>query len=150
MKAPTDLIATLKSKNPILSEPAARALRKQAERDPNNLAPHKKDLLNLALRTHDLRLRWNLIVIVGKLPLTPAQRAIATDWLFERLADASSFTRTFALQALFDLSAADPPLRNRVLTIARDFAENGTAAMQSRARKLLLPEKRPARAAVTS
>jgi hypothetical protein len=150
MQVLPDLIANLKSANPTTAEPAARTLRKQAERNPATLARYKKDLLKLAFNAQDLRVRWNLIAILGKLSLTPSQRATAADWLFERLADASPFTRTFALQALFDLSSEDPPLRNRVLSIAHDFAENGTAAMQARAKKLLLARKRLARAAVTS
>jgi hypothetical protein len=139
MEDPTKLIATLKSADSAAAERAARTLRKLAERDPASLSPWRSDLLKLAISAQDLRLRWNLVSILGKLPLSPSQRAIATDWLFERLEDASPFTRTFALQALFDLSLVDSPLRTRVLPIAQQFADNGTAAMRARARKLLNP-----------
>ena len=137
MEAPFELIATLRSTDAEAGERAARALRKLAERDPASLALWRKDLLKLTMNAQDLRLRWNLIVMPGKLPLSPSQRATAVDWLFERLEDASPFTRTFALQALFDLSSTDSSLRARLLPIAQRFALQGTAAMRARARKLL-------------
>jgi len=81
--------------------------------------------------------RWNLMQVLGKIVLKPVQRGAANDWLFERLRDASPFTRTFALQALYELSREDEALHRRWLPIAEEFARNGTAAMRARARKLL-------------
>ena len=112
-------------------------MRKLAEKDPATLAPHGALLLKLDMAEQDLRTRWNLIEILGSIPLRSTQRLIAVDWLFERLGDASPFTRTFALQALFNLSRNDEPLRRRWLPLAHEFEVNGTAAMRARARKLL-------------
>jgi hypothetical protein len=132
-----ELIWQVKSADPKIAEPAARSLRELARIDPAVLTPWRKDLLQVGRDAEDLRVRWNLIVIVGKLSLTRTQRASAIDWLFERLRDESSLTRTFALQALVDLSATDSALRKRVLPILENFAREGTPAMRARARKLL-------------
>lgn len=132
-----DLVRNLASPESSTSSEAARQLRLLSGRDAALLQPRRTKILQQAFRTQDLRTRWNLIQILSRLPLTPAQNGAATDWLFERLADQSPFTRTFALQALADLAVQDPALRSRVLPFAQRFAETGTPAMQARARKLL-------------
>jgi hypothetical protein len=131
------MLAVLRRRDHPGAEDAARSLRKLAEREPHALIPHAAEVLKLAMAEQDLRVRWNLIQVLGKIPLKPVQRGVAVDWLFERLRDASPFTRTFALQALYDLSCEDESLRGRWKLVAREFAENGTAAMRARARKLL-------------
>lgn len=133
MASVEELIAVVEGGDAVAAEKAARSLR---EVSPKKLTA-RKHLLKLAMGAEDLRVRWNLIQVVGKLWLSPRQRAVAVDWLFERLWDPSPFTRTFALQALFDLSGEDAALRGRVLSIAREFTELGTASMRARARKLL-------------
>ena len=119
------------------SEPAARELKHFASQGTHNFTRHHQAILKAAIATADLRTRWNLIVVLGLLPLRDPARAAAVDWLFERLADASPFTRTFALQSLFNLAAADPPLQQRLRPVLERFAHAGTASMQARARKLL-------------
>ena len=137
MRDVAQLIAAVKSSDSALAEPASRDLRKLAISDPSSVQSLSKDILNLVMVCPDLRIRGNLIIVLGELPFSRVQRAAAVDWLLERVCDASPLTRTFALQSLMDLSAKDPSLRRRVLTIAAEFAENGTAAMRARARKLL-------------
>jgi hypothetical protein len=53
------------------------------------------------------------------------------------LEDQSSIVRTFALQALTDLSRGEAGLRLRVREILEESVATGTAAMKARARKLL-------------
>ena len=136
MDDPAALLAVL-YKRDATSEKAVRSLRKLAQANSERLNPYSAELLKLAMAEQDLRIRWNLIVILGNLTLKAANRSLAVDWLFERLMDASPLTRTFALQALFDLSRRDDLLRERWRPIALEFAKNGTAAMRARARKLL-------------
>ena len=137
MEALSGSLKALRSPDTDAAETAARRLKKIAEADPATLHGLEKALLREALRAEDLRVRWNLIVVLGKLPLLGRDRDAAVDWMWERLRDGSPFTRTFAMQALMDLSEADEALRRRVLPVVREFAENGTAAMRARARKLL-------------
>ncbi len=89
------------------------------------------------MRTTEMRVLWNLILVVGRLPMRGKERAAVVDWLFKRLGDEGGLVRTMALQALFDLSEEDVALRRRVIPFAERFLEMGTPAMRSRARNLL-------------
>lgn len=127
------------------SERAARGLKKVAEARGEAgsaaLWGARKELFRQAVRAEDMRVRWNLVIVLGKLHWRRREKAAVVDWLFERLGDQSVLTRTFAMQALWDLSAGDPALRGRVMEVASRFAESGSPAMQARARRLLSDRK---------
>jgi hypothetical protein len=53
------------------------------------------------------------------------------------LDDRSSIVKTFALQALFDLTRVDPSLRESTRALLEGAVSTGTAAMKARSRKLL-------------
>ena len=118
---------------------AARGLKKIAETEPGLLAGYEKALLKAALRMDEagLQTRWQLTIVLGKLTLKGRDRLAAVDWLWERLRDESALERTFAMQALFELSGGDRELRGRVMVVVREFAATGTAAMRARARRLM-------------
>jgi hypothetical protein len=84
-----------------------------------------------------VRVQWNLSIVVGRLPLKGADKALAVELMFERLRDKSGLNRTMAMQALMDLSEDDAGLRARVMPVVRESLEGGTPAMRARARKLL-------------
>ncbi len=130
-------IRLLGSSDKKVAECAARTLKKIAEQDGAALYAWRKPLLKEAFRATDVRVQWNLSIILGHLPLKGADKALAVDLMFERLVDPSGLNRTMAMQALMDLSEDDAPLRSRVLPIVREALEDGTPAMQARARKLL-------------
>jgi hypothetical protein len=132
-----DLVATLRDKDKAIVERAARTLKKIAEADALALYAWRKKLLEAALRASDVRVQWNLTIILGRLPLQGADKALAVDLMFERLRDKSGLNRTMAMQALMDLSEKDAVLRSRIMPIVRESIENGTHAMRARARKLL-------------
>src|ERR1700729_459192 len=90
-----------------------------------------------AFRATDVRVQWNLSIVLGRLPLKGQDKALVVDLMFERLCDPSGLNRTVAMQALMDLSEKDAALRARVVPIVREALEDGTPAMQARARKLL-------------
>jgi len=133
----SELVGLLRDKNKAVVERAARTLKKIAERDGTALFAWRKRLLQEAFRVSDVRVQWNLIIVLGKLPLKGRDRALAIDLMFERLRDGSGLNRTFALQALVDLSAQDVGLRERLMPIVREFLEHGTPAMKARAKRLL-------------
>jgi hypothetical protein len=132
-----ELIERLRSSDTVVSEKTARELRKLSAKDSARLAPFHREILTLGIQATDLKVRWNLIQILGHLPLKSSQRAKAIDWLFERICDPSPLTRTFCLQALWDLGAQDAAVRAQILPIAEVFVHSGTAAMRARARKIL-------------
>jgi hypothetical protein len=131
------LLKELQDARPAVACAAVRQLQAISEQDAYALYDIRKPLLHQAMRTGELRVRWNLIIVLGRLSLKARDRAVLVDWLFERLGDASSLTRTFTMQTLVNLSSNDPPLRRRVLPVVMRFNETGTAAMRTRARKLL-------------
>jgi HEAT repeat protein len=132
-----ELVRLLRDKDKGVVERAARTLKKIAERDGAALFAWRKKLLQEAFRASDVRVQWNLTIVLGKLPLKGRDRALAIDLMFERLRDESGLNRTFALQALVDLSEEDAGLRARLTPIVREFLEHGTPAMKARGRKLM-------------
>jgi len=131
------LVRRLRDGDKAVVERAARTLKKIAEADRGALYAWRKTLLQEAFRAVDVRVQWNLSIVLGRLPLKGADKALAVELMFERLRDRSGLNRTMAMQALMDLSEEDAKLRARVLPVVREALEGGTAAMRARARKLL-------------
>jgi len=132
-----ELVRRLRDRDKTVVERTARTLKKISEADTGALYAWRKALLNEAFRAVDVRVQWNLSIVVGRLPLKGADKALAVELMFERLRDRSGLNRTMAMQALMDLSEEDAKLRARVLPVVREALEGGTAAMRARARKLL-------------
>jgi hypothetical protein len=132
-----ELVRRLRDKDKDVAERAARTLKKISEIDAGALYAWRKALLTEALHATDVRVQWNLSIVLGRLPLKGQDKSVAVDLMFERLRDKSGLNRTLAMQALMDLSEKDSPLRARVTPIVREALEGGTPAMRARARKLL-------------
>ena len=132
-----ELVRRLGDKDKDAVERAARTLKKISETDASALYAWRKALLAEAFRAADVRVQWNLSMVLGRLPLKGQDKAVVVDLMFERLQDKSGLNRTVAMQALMDLSERDEGLRARVMPVVMEFVENGTPAMRGRARKLL-------------
>ncbi len=132
-----DLIGELRSSDKGVAERAARTLKKISEADAVALYAWRKKLLAAAFEAVDVRVQWNLSIVLGRLPLKGQDKALSVELMFERLRDTSGLNRTMAMQALMDLSAEDAALRRRVIPVVLEFVEGGTPAMRARARKLL-------------
>jgi hypothetical protein len=132
-----ELVRQLVHKDKLVAERAARTLKKISEQEAGALYAWRKALLAEALRAIDVRVQWNLSIVLGRLPLKGQDKAVVVDLMYERLRDKSGLNRTVAMQALMDLSENDVALRARVMPIVREALEGGTPAMQARARKLL-------------
>ena len=132
-----ELVRGLRDKDKAVVERTARTLKKIAESDAGALYAWRKALLKEAFRAVDVRVQWNLSIVLGRLPLQGADKALAVELMFERLRDVSGLNRTMAMQALMDLSEGDAALRARVMPIVVKSVEGGTPAMRARARKLL-------------
>ena len=131
------LVALLKHEDILTVERAARTLKKVSEANTATLFRWRKALIAEAFRAEDIRVQWNLTIVLGRLPLKGQDKALVVDLMFERLQDKSGLNRTMAMQALMDLSAEDAKLRVRVEPIVREFLNNGTPAMRARAKRLL-------------
>ena len=132
-----ELIAALDDPRPCVLARAANALKKVQAKEARALDPFAGKLVKTALACPVREARWNLVLLLGKLPLHGRDRALAIELLFEAFSDSSALVRTFAMQALADLGQQDPALRRRVRPVVEWALTTGTAAMQARARKLL-------------
>ena len=116
---------------------AADALEKATRTNPAPLQRFKKELLGLLEEAEQQELRWHLAAMIPRLALTPAEISRAAAALERYLEDRSSIVRTFALQALADLSQQHPAIRSGVIDRLREALRTGTPAMKARSRKLL-------------
>jgi hypothetical protein len=131
------LIGGLENADPLIRMRAADALEKATVTHPERLSPYKKQLLRIAAAASQQEVRWHMAQILPRLSLTSTERGKAVRLLMKYRDDASSIVRTFALQALVELSAGNEQLRRKVVGLLRSALRTGTPAMRSRARKLL-------------
>ena len=130
--------------NAILLMRASDAIEKISRHRPEWLAPYKLEFLGLAGGTDQIEVRWHMAQILPRLPLTPRERIVAIDILFDYLKDRSSIVKTHAMQGLADFAAHDLKLKPRILPLLEELTQIGTAAMRARGRKLLAHLNRPA------
>jgi hypothetical protein len=109
------------------------------------LAASKEALIGLLPEATLNKVRWNLALTVGRLPLTAAEARRAAAILQEWLTDNSSIVKTAALQGLADMTNHDPSLLPMVVDTLRLHGRSGTPAMRARSRLLLtgLEKKQP-------
>jgi hypothetical protein len=101
------------------------------------LARSKDALVGLLPEARPKKLRWNLALTLGRLPLTVPDCRRCADILSTWLDDPSSIVKTASLQGLADLSQQDPSLLPAVLDLLRIHSRSGTPAMRARGRLLL-------------
>jgi hypothetical protein len=98
---------------------------------------YKEQLLGPIAACAQQEVRWHVAQMLPRLPLTGDERATAAEILVGYLDDRSAIVRTFALDALAQLAVDDDELRGRVLALLKEAEQSGSAAVRSRARKLL-------------
>ena len=101
------------------------------------LARNKAALLGLLTEVTLKKSRWNLAILMGRLPLTVAEARRVAAFLEPWLEDSSSIIKTAALQGLADMARMDPSLLPGVLDVLRIRGRSGTPAMRARTRHLL-------------
>jgi hypothetical protein len=101
------------------------------------LAGAKEELLGLLAEAELKKVRWNLALTVGRLPLTLLEARRVAAILEAWLADPSSIVKTTALQGLADMTAYDPAQLPQVVDLLRIDGRSGTPAMRARSRLLL-------------
>jgi hypothetical protein len=102
---------------------------------PDLLHPFEAELLGLLAQSEEQELRWHLTQMVPRLPLTREECARAAFVLRDYLDDRSSIVKTFAIQALADLTSIDAALLPDMVELLQQVTRNGTPAMRARGRK---------------
>jgi hypothetical protein len=131
------VFAGIATNDPVVRMRAADAMEKITARRPELLRPYKRKLLAIAASTDQQEIRWHAALIMPRLELSKKERAAALDILFDYLRDKSSIVKTWAMQAIWDLAAADPKLKAQIIPLIEELTELGTPAMRARGRKIL-------------
>lgn len=101
------------------------------------LARSKEALVGLLPVAQPKKVRWNLALTLGRLPLTVAEARRSANVLQSWLDDPSSIVKTAALQCVADLTRHDRSSLPMVLDLLRIHSRSGTPAMRARCRLLL-------------
>ena len=131
--------------DPLLRARSADAVEKITVQHPEYLHPYKTTLIGPLARLDQKELRWHIAQMLPRIRWSPKERQQVLDLLLVYLNDRSSIVKTFAMQALADLTAQWPQLRVNVLAQLQELTVNGTPAMKARGRKLLAKHARQSR-----
>jgi HEAT repeat protein len=132
-----ELISCLWHDDAVVRMRAADAAEKVSAQKLQLLVRYKSQLLGLFAEATQIELRWHLAQMIPRLNLNSLERQRAVAILRRYLDDRSSIVRTFALQALAELSQHDKALRSETKQLLEEALHSGTAAMKARARNLL-------------
>ena len=131
------MVRGLTHDDPVIRMRCADVAEKVSVAHPEWLKRHKQALLSFASTVQEKEVRWHMAQMIPRLELSPSEKRRAVALLFKYLEDGSQIVKTFSMQALFEMSAADAKLRARVIPILNDAVRNGSPAVRSRAKKLL-------------
>jgi len=130
------------SDDPVVRMRAADAVEKITATRPDLLRPHKRLLLTRVARCEQQEVRWHVAQMLPRLVLTPRERERAVAILEAYCDDQSGIVKTFAMQALADLVTQDENLRAPVIARLEVLTRDGTPAMKTRGKKLLVALRR--------
>jgi hypothetical protein len=116
---------------------AADALERASCIRANLIAPWKEALLGRMTDSAENKLRWNLALMISRVPLTIAETERAAALLRTWLDDKSSIVKTSAMHGLAGLTRWNPAMLPDVLDLLRILSRSGTPAMRARGRILL-------------
>jgi len=131
------LFAGLSVDDPVVRSRAADAVEKISVIHPEWLHPYRAKLAGELARCEQKEVRWHVAQMLPRLRWNTREQQQVYDILAEYLRDSSSIVKTFAMQALADLTTQAPDRRPAVLRQLQDLTEHGTSATRARGRKLL-------------
>lgn len=132
------LFAGLFIENPVVRARAADAVEKISVIHPEYLRPYRVKLVGELARCEQKEVRWHVAQMLPRLGWNTREQQEVYAILTGYLCDSSSIVKTFAIQALVDLTAQAPELRLAVLQQLKKLTVIGTPAMKARSRKLLV------------
>ena len=116
---------------------AADCLEKVAAANPKLIQPYKDAILRVLSRIGQWPVRSRVCLMLPRLKLSSTERREAFETVRTYLDDESSIVRTFAMQAMFDLSEKDELLRDAAMAVIERAVKSGSPAMRARARHLI-------------
>lgn len=133
-----DVIQAMLHDHPGIRMRAADAVEKITRNKPELLKPYKQLLLTKVAPIEQKEVRWHLAQILPRLNLTSRQRNEVYKLMRSFLQDESRIVKTFAMQALADIALQDHAYLAEVRKLIQRLSRQGSPAMQSRGKKLLL------------
>jgi hypothetical protein len=124
--------------DPVVRMRAADAVEKASRMRPELLHPHKRTILTSVAAVEQSEVRWHLAQLIPRLRLASDERKQAIALLWRCLECRSKIVQVNAMQALADLAVQDDKLMRSVIQRLRSLAVDGSPAVRSRARNLLL------------
>ena len=134
----SDLFAGLSFDDPVVRARAADAVEKISTIHPEYLRPYRATLVGELARCEQKEVRWHVAQMLPRLRWNAREQQEVYAILTGYLCDSSSIVKTFAMQALVDLTTQAPELRPAVLQLLKKLTVIGTPAMKARGRKLLV------------
>jgi hypothetical protein len=133
----SDLFAGLSFDDPVVRARAADAVEKISAIHPEYLRPYRATLVGELARCEQKEVRWHVAQMLPRLRWNVRERQEVCDILTGYLRDSSSIVKTFAMQALADITTQAPELCPVVLRQLQKLTVHGTPAMRARGRKLI-------------
>ena len=131
------LVECLWDEDPAVANRAADALERVTRERPARAQKWKEPALGLLAEATEIKLRWNLALLIPRLKLTVSECRRVAEVLRSYLDDKSSIVKTAALHGLADLTRQNRNLMPQVLDLLRVAGRSGTPAMRARSRILL-------------
>jgi hypothetical protein len=131
------VVECLWDENAGVANRAADALERASCRCPELLGPWKDVLLGRMADATEKKLRWNLALMIPRVPLTTSETERAAAVLRSWLEDQSSIVKTSAMHGLAGLARWNREMLPEVLDMLRILSRSGTPAMRARGRILL-------------
>ncbi|HXT14274.1 MAG TPA: hypothetical protein VN706_01505 [Gemmatimonadaceae bacterium] len=139
-----DVVAALASPRPLVAMRAADALEKISRDDPNCLAPFRRRLIDVCVRTGDPVVRWNLIQCLPRLRhRRPALLRLTRQLEVWLMTDPSAIVRATALDACVALAERDAELRPFGERLVAEALAAPSASLRARARRLSAARSAP-------
>ena len=137
-----DVINAILVNNPGLRMRASDVAEKLTRSHPEWLKPYKRLFIKKISNIVQKEVRWHTAQMLPRLDLTIKERKEVFNLLLTFLEDESRIVKTFAMQALTDIAIQDDTYVSKVRDLVRRLTKNGTPAMRSRGKKLLVTLKR--------
>jgi hypothetical protein len=142
------LLHFMGSADPVVAMRASDAAEKLSRLHQDWPQGNQDELLRVGRHTAQPEVRWHVAPMLTRVPLSPGSKAEALDLLKCYLGDRSKIVQAEAMEAILSISHGDRDDEYRAETLVRMLAEQGSPAVQARARKLMRGQARLERANV--
>ena len=133
-----DVINAILVDDPGIRMRASDVAEKITRTHPEWLEPYKKLFLEVISTIDQKEVRWHTAQMLNRMQYTTIEQQKVFNLLMTFLKDRSSIVKTFTMQALADLAIQNRTYLNQVQRLLYKLTQEGSPAMKTRGKKLLL------------